>query len=279
MDNFHRIDIKTVLQTKNPKLYKIVPNFILNYLKKIIHQDDLNNLLLTNKELYSHDFVKEIVRYFDLKIISIGIENLPISGSCILVCNHPLGGLDGIAVMNEVSKKREDLKALVNDLLLNLTNIKKLLIPINKMGKNSFQNSKRIDEVFASDECIILFPAGLVSRKQNGKIKDLEWKKSFVTKAIKYKSNVIPVHIEAENSNFFYNLARLRKKLHINVNLEMFFLVDEVYKQKGKDITLTFGKPIPYTVFTKNRTHNEWSNNVKEYIYTLKHNPLLEFKE
>lgn len=267
--NKQQIDVEEVIKLKNPKLLKVLPRFVLKYIKKIIHQDEMNQLLDETVFDYELDFIKKALIHFQLKIESVGLENIPKKGSCIIACNHPLGGLDGIAVMNEVGKVRSDMKALVNDILMNLKNLSTLLIPINKQGKNSIENSKRINNAYLSDECLILFPAGLVSRKQKGQIKDLEWQKSFVTKAIKFKQDIIPVYVEAQNSNFFYNLALIRKKVGLKTNLEMFFLVDEVYRQKGKTIRITFGEPISHNWFTDDKTHFEWANEIKNHVYRL----------
>lgn len=247
----------------------MLPGFVLNYIKRIIHQDELNEFLNLTKDVYAHDFVSAAMKNFQINVISEGAENIPQNGGCIVVCNHPLGGIDGIAVMSEIGKRRKDIKALVNDILMNLENLSSLLIPINKHAKNAAENLKQIDQAYASDECIIVFPAGLVSRRQKGKIKDLEWKKSFISKAVKYQRNIIPIHIEARNSNFFYNLASLRKKIGIKANIEMFYLVDEVYKQKGKFIKFTIGKPIPYKTFTKLHSDLCWAEKVKEHVYEL----------
>lgn len=263
------IDLEEVIRIKNPHLLKILPVFMLNYFKRIIHQKELNEFLQNAKDVYEHDFVNAAMKNFEINTISDGAENIPQKGGCIVVCNHPLGGLDGIAVMNEIGKRRKDIKALVNDILMNLRNLSSLLIPINKHAKNASENLKQIDQAYASDECIIVFPAGLVSRRQKGKIEDLEWKKSFISKAIKYKRNIIPIHIEARNSDFFYNLASLRKKIGIKANIEMFYLVNEVYKQKGKQIKFTIGKPIPYTIFTKIHSDISWAAKVKEHVYKL----------
>ncbi len=265
-----QIDLEKVIRSKNQKLLKILPGFILKYIKRIIHQDEFNEFLLQTRDVYAHDFVSAALKHFQIHVISEGEENIPKQGGCIVVCNHPLGGIDGIAVMREVGKRRNDIKALVNDILMNLENLSSLLIPVNKHAKNVIGSLKRIDQVYASEECIIVFPAGFVSRKQGGTIKDLEWKKGFITKAIKYKRNVIPVHIDARNSNFFYNLASLRKMLGIKTNVEMFYLVDEVYKQKGKYIKLTIGPPIPYTTFTRDHSDCYWAEKVKEHVYHLR---------
>ena len=266
-----QINLEQIIGGKNPKLLKALPNFVLSYIKRIIHQDEMNQFLLQTKDAYAHDFICEALKYFQIKVTSEGLENIPEQGGCIVVCNHPLGGLDGIAVMNEVGKRRKDIKAFVNDLLMNLENMKSLFIPFNKHAKNAVENVRRIDQIYASDECIVIFPAGLVSRRQKGKIKDLEWKKSFVAKAIKYKRTVIPIYIDASNSRFFYNLASFRQLIGIKTNVEMFYLVDEVFKQKGKSIKLTIGSPIPYTTFTKTCSAFDWAEKVKEHIYGLQY--------
>lgn len=272
VNSVHQIDLEKVIQNKNPKLLKLLPKFVLNYIKKIVHQDDLNRLLEETKDAYGLDFVKESLKHFQINVESEGKENIPKSGGCIVVCNHPLGGIDGIAIMNEVGKIRPDLKAMVNDLLMNLKNLNDLMIPVNKHGKNAIQNLRDIDEVYASGECVIIFPAGLVSRKQKGHIFDLEWKKGFISKAIKYKLDIVPVYIEAKNSTFFYNLASFRKRLGIKTNFEMFYLVNEVYKQKGQTIKIKIGNVIPHTAFNKTKTHFEWAQMVKNQVYKFKNN-------
>lgn len=264
------ICLEEIIRNKNPRLLKFLPSGVLRYIKYVIHLDELNNFLASTQGDFDHDFVNSAIKNFKVDVTSTGLENIPKQGACIIVCNHPLGGLDGIAMLREVGKVRKDIKALVNDLIMKLKNLNGLLIPINKHGKNSIENIRLIDKTYASDECLIVFPAGLVSRKQGGKIKDLEWKKSFITKAIKYKQDIIPVYIEARNSNFFYNLALLRKKFGIRTNIEMFYLVDEAYKQKGKSINLVVGPTISYTGFTKNHSDSYWAEEVKKQVYNLK---------
>lgn len=263
------IDLERIIANKNPKLLKLMPAIFLRYLKRIVHEDDMNGFLLRTKENYDHDFLNATIKDFEIQLSSTGLENIPKSGGCIVVCNHPLGGIDGIAVMNEVAKVRKDIRAMVNDILMNLKNLSNLMIPVNKHGKNVGDAVKMIDQAYASGECIIVFPAGLVSRKMDGKIQDLEWKKSFITKAIKYELNVVPVFVNARNSNFFYNLALLRKKIGIKANLEMFYLVNETFKQRGKSIKLTFGEPISHVSFTKEQNDHYWAQKVKEHVYKL----------
>lgn len=269
LQNIRQIDIEDIIARKNPVLLRLLPLPVLQYIKRIVHQEEFNRFLQLTRNEYAHDFVTAALTNFQIQVITEGLENIPKEGGCIVVCNHPLGGIDGIAVMKEIGAVRKDIKALVNDILMNLENLNSLLVPINKHGKNGADTVKYIDQVYASNECVIVFPAGLVSRRQNGIIKDLDWKKSFITKAIKYQRNVIPVYIDACNSNFFYSLASIRKTIGIKANIEMFYLVDEVYKQKGKFIKLTIGKPISYTTFTKMHTDLYWAGKVKEHVYNL----------
>ncbi len=264
-----QIDLEKVIREKNPALLKWLPGFLLRYMKRIVHEKEFNAFLVRTQHDMGYDFVKAAIRDFGIELISEGLENIPETGGCIIACNHPLGGIDGIAVMNEVGKRRKDMRALVNDILMNLANLEALLVPVNKHGKNAAQSVRAIDEAYASEECTIVFPAGLVSRKQNGKIVDSEWKKSFITKAVRHRRMVIPVFIDARNSDFFYNLASARKALGIKANLEMFYLVNETYKQRGHAIRVIFGKPVCYTTFTPDHTDHYWAQQVKQRVYEL----------
>ncbi len=264
-----KIDVESALKSKNPKLHRMLPKFILNYIKKVTHEKDINNFLAVNGDLKDHQFVKAVVEHFNLNIAVNYPENIKPIGGVIVASNHPLGGLDALALMNVLRQKREDFKFIVNDILMQIKNLEGLFIGINKHGKNAVNTIMGIDDLYASEKMVLIFPAGLVSRKQSGKIKDLEWKKSFVTKAKKYKRDIIPVHIEASNTRKFYNLALWRKRFGIKANIEMFYLIDEMFKQKNKTITITFGKAIPYTVFDKRFSDLEWAQKVKDHVYAL----------
>ena len=212
--------------------------------------------------------IDSLLEEFQTKILVKGLENVPATGRYIIASNHPIGGLDGLALMSVVGKIRKDIVFPVNDLLMNLPNIKELFIPINKHGSNA-ENVKIINDTFASDVMILYFPAGLVSRKQSGKIIDLEWKKTFLTKAKRFKRDIIPAFIDGRNSNFFYNLANLRKFLGMKANIEMLYLSDEIFKQKNKTINIVFGKPIPYSKFDKTNSDKKWAEIVKQETYSL----------
>lgn len=262
------LDVETIISSKNPKLLKFLPRFIIKYLKRIIHQDEMNDTIYKHRDKFGLDFVDAVLADFNIKIEIAGLENIPPKGRCILVSNHPLGGMDGLAFFQAVGKVRKDVVFPVNDLLMALPGLKILYVPINKHGLNT-QNIEIIEETFASEKAILYFPAGLCSRKKRGKIIDLEWKKTFISKAKQYHREVIPTHINGRNSNFFYNLANLRKFLGIKVNFEMLYLVDEMYKQKNKTIKVTFGKPISYETFDKTLKDVQWAQKVKQEVYSL----------
>ncbi len=273
------IDLKKVFKEKNPIAYRATPEFLIDYLRKLIHEDELNRVMEDNKDLHGLDFLDASVAEMDPNISYEGIDNIPEEGGRIVVSNHPLGGLDGLALMQVVGRKRPDVYFLVNDILMNITNFGEHFVPVNKMGKNSVEHSERIEHAFSSDGIVLVFPAGLVSRRKKGEIKDLLWKKGFVTRAKKYSKNVIPTYIEGRLSDRFYRLASMRTGLGIGVNLELLLLPDEMYKQKNEDIHITFGKEISYEVFDYRRHSAEkWAAIMKEFVYILKDYPDAEFE-
>jgi len=154
-------------------------------------------------------------------------------------------------------------------LLSEIKNFDQLFVPVNKYGSHGRKGSAIIEETYASENAVLVFPAGLVSRKQGGRIMDLEWTKSFINKARKYEKDVIPVYIEGRNSDFFYNLAQLRKKVGIKANLEMFYLPDEMFAQKGKKVTIHVGKPISHSYFDRSKNDRYWAEEVKQKVYAM----------
>ncbi|MFP4470238.1 MAG: 1-acyl-sn-glycerol-3-phosphate acyltransferase [Bacteroidota bacterium] len=262
------IDLDKVLADKNPTLKKVMPGFVLSYLRRVIHQEEVNEAIYSNRDKFGVDFVNAILDMFGAVIKVKGLENLPETGRQIIASNHPLGGLDGMALMSVVGRKRRDFLFPVNDLLMYLPNLRELFIPINKHGSNA-DNIQIFNDTFASDVLLLYFPAGLVSRKQKGKIMDVDWRKTFLTRAIKYKRDVVPVHISGRNTNFFYGIANWRKRLSIKANIEMLYLVDEMFRQKNKVVEITFGKTIPIETFDKRHSHAEWAELLKKHVYAL----------
>ena len=274
------IDIESLFASKNPGLLKIIPGFVLSYLKKITHQEEVNGYIWRNRDKHGLPFVSAILREFGVNVEIVDKRSpqfsstpiVPVSGRYIVSANHPLGGLDGMALMQELGKIREDIVFPVNDLLMNVPGLRPLFIPINKHGRNT-ENARLIDATFASEKMVLYFPAGLVSRKQRmeGKtvIRDLEWKNTFIKKARKSQRDIIPVYVAGRNSEWFYNLARWRKRLGIKANIEMLYLVDEMAKQFNKTITLMVGDIIPYSTFDKSKTEAQWATWVQQKVYDL----------
>ena len=264
------IDLEELIRSKNPGLLKFLPKFLLSYVKRIIHQDEINAFLYEHRADDGFEFSSGVVNYFNVKVVIKGMDNIPKSGGAVFASNHPLGGFDAMVILDSISKVRRDVKFIVNDILLHLRSLRPLFVGVNKHGKNSVQMLEDIDNAYASEEAIFIYPAGLVSRKQdNGKIEDLEWKKSFITKAKKHKRMVIPLYVDGRNSNRFYNLSRWRTKLGIKANIEMFFLADEMFRQRDKTITVIFGKPISYETFDASKSDLQWAQEVKKIVYRL----------
>lgn len=264
-----KIDIKNVIHSKNPALSKAIPGFVINYIKKIVHQDELNVFLGKWGHLKDTELIAAGLMHFEIKYRVFGSENIPESGRYIFVSNHPLGGLDGLVFINELSKHFKEIKFPVNDILTNIKNLSGIFLAINKHGPQAKEVARRIEEAYASDCQILYFPAGLCSRKKGNIIKDLQWQKSFITKSVQHKRDIVPAFFSGRNSDFFYNLANIRKLLGVKANIEMLYLADEMFRQKDKAINLVFGKKISWETFDKTKTYLEWAEWVKSKSYGL----------
>ncbi|MDL2282371.1 1-acyl-sn-glycerol-3-phosphate acyltransferase [Parabacteroides sp. OttesenSCG-928-G06] len=264
------IDVEDILKTKAPKLAPKIPRFLVNYLKRIVHQDEVNYIINKYHDKDGVEFMRELIDYFDLEIRCYGEYHPDINNRFIFVCNHPLGGMDGICLSFMLGNYFDGkIRYPVNDLLYFIPNLRSIFVPVNKHGKQSKETARMTDEAYISDNQIITFPAGLCSRKIKGKIVDLEWKKSFIQKAVEYKRDVVPLYFSGRNSNFFYNLARLRNFLGIKVNVEMLYLADELFKSKHAKYKINFGEPIPWQTFDNSKKPAEWAAWVKEKTYQL----------
>ncbi len=255
------VNIEELLRTKAPGAYKFIPRFLIKYVERIVHAKQINYFLDNHRETKGVEFVNAALAYMGANVLVEGIENIPKEGGYIFAGNHPLGGLDGLAVISSIAKVRTDIKFFVNELLLTLKNLDNILVPVNINGNSSRQMLELVEKIYSSDYAIPIFPAGLVSRRQpDGSIKDLRWKKSFITQAKHFKKDIIPIWVEGKNSNFFYRFAQWRKRIGIKPNIEMFFLPDEMFGQKDKRLVVHFGKPVSFTTFM------EWQNDAKMAI-------------
>lgn len=267
------IDIDKVLESKMGSKAKRVPRFLVNWLKKTVHEDEVNKFLWESRDLKGTEWLEECVRYLDMTLEVRGKENLPAKDDGKLytfVSNHPLGGEDGVALGALIGRHYDGkFRYLVNDLLMNLPGLAPVCIPINKTGKQSRDFPMMVEKGFQGDNHLLMFPAGICSRKIDGKIQDVEWSKTFLAKSVQYQRDIVPIHFSGQNSERFYNIALWCKRLKLKFNVAMLFLVDEMYKNVHKKFTITIGKPIPWQTFDKSKTAKEWAQTVRAKVYEI----------
>ena len=267
------IDIDKILADKMGGKAKLVPWFIKGWLRRVVHQDEVNKFLWESRDKVGVDWLEECVRYLDMTLQVEGKENLPDKDDGRLytfVSNHPLGGEDGVALGAIIGRHYDgNFRYLVNDLLMNLPGLAPLCIPINKTGSQSRNFPAMVNAGFKSNSHMLMFPAGLCSRKTDGVIRDLPWKKTFIVKSRETQRDVVPIHFGGRNSDFFYRVANVSKKLGIKFNVAMLYLVDEMYKNVHKTFRVAIGKPIPWQTFDKSKTPAQWAQYVQDLVYQL----------
>ena len=264
------IEIKEVIRKKNPALAKIMPSFVLSLMKRLIHEEEVNRLIYDYRDRYGLEFVRSILEDMKVTYSMDGLDQIPTGGRYIFASNHPLGGFDGLVLMDAIGTKFPEIRFIVNDILMNIRNFTPVFVPVNKHGRQTPEYARKIDETYSSDAQMLYFPAGLCSRKTGGKITDPKWNKSFVQKAVQYHRDIVPTYFDGRNSNFFYNLANLRKRLRIKANVEMTFLVNELFKQKGRHLQLKFGTPVSYLTFDKSKNYDQWTEIIREKVYAMR---------
>lgn len=267
-----QFDIRAILKRKAPNAR--VPEFLIRYLERITHIEQMNAFLRVHTTEKDYDFIKLVLDEELGCTASIsGTENIPTDNKPVLfVSNHPLGGLDGMIIAQMIHSVRpRELKVIVNELLMYMEPINGLWAPVNKVGHLTKEQAAKQQRMWESETDVLSFPAGACSRLQriNGKwqVCDLEWQKNFVQRAKEYKRDIVPIYFEGRNSRFFYVLALIRKWLGIKLNIEMLYLVDEMYGAHGKHFDVHVLPPIPYTTFDNSKTPKEWAQYVKSIVY------------
>lgn len=268
-----QIDLRRIIRARLPERYrKIVPGFLYSLLEKIICQEELNAMLRYAYPRRGSEFSAAILDHLAITLKVEGLENVP-EGRHVFASNHALGGLDGIALIALLGGKYGDdnIRFIVNDLLMNVEPLRDVFLPINKFGSQARAVAEAIDESYASDRQIVIFPAGLVSRLgDDGKIADLEWQKAFVSKAIRYDRDIIPVRFVALNRKRFYRTARLRKRLGVKVNLEQALLPSEVCATRNVEFRIIFGTPVsPKRLADEGHSPKEIAALLRRQVYTL----------
>jgi len=262
-----RIDLEKIINGRPGK--KKMPRFVIRFLKRLIHEDFLNEYIVRGRE--GVDFCRGTLDYLGITMQVEGLENVPNDGTLYtFASNHPLGGIDGVA-MGAIIGEHFDGKVryIVNELLMNLKGLAPICVPVNVLGGQSRDLPRLIDEAYRSDNQMLLFPAKKVSRKIDGKIQDVPWSKSFISKSIQTGRSVVPVHFIAHNSKRFYNIDKWCKFFGIKANLAMLTLPDEMYKSRGSTFRVIIGKPIPPEHFDSSKTALQWAQWVREQAYGM----------
>lgn len=273
-----QIDTRELFKERNPGLYKLLPNFFFKHLKKIVHQDEINNILKSGEHNGGIEFLNDVLDYFKISGEIYGLENLPSNARIIVASNHPLGSMDGLLLIKTLYDYYGCAKALVNDLLMNLDPLKAFFIGFNLYGSTTREIIKELNRILDTDVPILYFPSGTVSRRYKGKIQDPEWKKTFLSNAVHHNRMVVPTHITGRLSSGFYRKASLRRILGIKSNIEMLYLPDEMFKLKQPKLKITFGKAISPEAFSKNRLHAAQAEEIRKYVYELAKNPEADFQ-
>ncbi len=268
-----RIDVDKVLRTRLPRHYRYIPRFAVRWLERTICQDQLNAILLKMAGKNSVDAASAALTEMGITIDEKGLEQLP-EGRYMFVSNHPLGGLDGLALISLIGNRYErHIKFLVNDLLMAVEPLRGVFLPVNKYGSQSRTTATQIEEALKSDEQFITFPAGLCSRMQpDGTIADLPWQKAAVNHAVNYQRDIVPIYFDACNSKFFYRFAKWRKKLGIKFNIELIFLPKEMIKQCGSTLHVIIGEPIPWTSLDARAPKKEAAR-LRDIVYSMAPSP------
>ena len=266
--NPNHVNIEEML---GPKLRKKMPRFLINYLKKIVHESEMNEAIDQSNGLSGPEFFKYALSYLDITYTVIGEENLPKDGKYIFVGNHPLGGADSL-IVGEIIRQHygNDIRFISNSLVAGMKPLSSMFIPVNLLGGPQTRDiGVLMEELFESDNQVSIFPAGTCAKRVNGKITEMPWKKMFVTRAKKSHRDVIPIHCTGRNSNWFYFISNVSKFLGLKVNIGMMYLVDELFRAKHKHFTVTIGEPIPWQTFDSSKSDLQWAHHVRKMVIAL----------
>ena len=266
--NPNHVNIEEML---GPKLRKKMPRFLINYLKKIVHESEMNEAIDKSNGLSGPEFFKYALSYLDITYTVIGEENLPKDGKYIFVGNHPLGGADSL-IVGEIIRQHygNDIRFISNSLVAGMKPLSSMFIPVNLLGGPQTRDfGVLMEELFESDNQVSIFPAGTCAKRVNGKITEMPWKKMFVTRAKKSHCDAIPIHFTGRNSNWFYFISYVSKFLGLKVNIGMMYLVDELFRAKHKHFTVTIGEPIPWQTFDSSKSDLQWAHHVRKMVIAL----------
>ncbi len=273
-----KIDLAKILKSKNPRLARWVPRFVVGWIEALLKLKHHNEILRLYGDCNAEGFVDGALDYIGVKYELYGTENIPRgvdqngepAPKLLFAANHPLGGVDGMMLATAIIKENiGGVRLIVNDLLLNLKPLQEIFVGVNKHGAQRAELNAEMDKLYDSSHPIVNFAAGLCSRKIKGEIIDTPWKVSYVNRCKKSGRVIIPTYVEARNSQSFYFFANLRKFLGIKANLEMMLLPRQVFYQKGKTVKMYFGEPI---VLDDKMSAKQQNDYIRAKVYEMKNN-------
>ena len=264
-----KIDVDAVLAAKAPRIARWVPGFVIRWLKRTIHQDEINYILDEYSALPPQQFIQACFKFWGVTYSVEGLEKLDPKGRYLFASNHPFGGMDGMMLADKLIDRFGDARVVVNDLLMYLEPLRPLWIPVNKHGSQNSAYARKFDEEFVGEVPILTFPAGLCSRCIGGEVTDLPWKTNFLKKAYASQRQIVPVFVEGRLSNFFYRVDRIRRMLGVKFNIEMLWLSDEMFSQKGKHFRILVGEPVSTDELVECGSWQQRADYVREKAYSL----------
>ena len=263
------VDIEKVILNSKSGFVHSLPKFIIKLIIKTIHQDEMNSTIHRNRDKSGVPFINCVLDEWNVKVVVKGDENIAVSGRYVFVANHPVGGIDALSFLSAIYRYFPNVVSPSNELFVYIPQLKPVILGVNVFGRNTKETIEELNRLFESDSQIMIFPAGEVSRRNKGAISDPVWQKSFITKSVQCKRDIVPVHISGKNSKSFYFVASLRKWLGIKLYIETILLPREMMNKRNSSITLTIGKPIPWQHFSNIKSQNEWAQYVKEVVYSI----------
>lgn len=268
--SFTRVSVAEILQEKNPAVARMVPRFVVDYLRRIVHEEEVNYVLEHFADLPPFEFIRRTLAYVEVEYTLAGLEKLDPAGRYIFASNHPFGGMDGMMLAERLADRFGDVRVVVNDILMHLTPLRPIFVPVNKHGRQRGEYARAFNDVFSSDLQVLTFPAGLCSRRIDGRVQDLPWRPNFVKRAIQTDRRIVPIFVEGELSKFFYRLSAFRRALGIKANIEMLYLADELFAQRGRHFRMRAGDPIDSKELESFGTLFDQAAEVRRRVYALK---------
>ena len=264
------IDAKRILQETYPDFKFNKDNkWVINGLKKLIHEDDLNEFLFKNQHLRGFAFLDKLLTYFKFtyQVDNDSYLNIPAQGRLLIVANHPIGTLDGLALVKLIRSVRPDVRVVVNRVLINMKPLESLFFPVNILSSDKKElkdTYKTMIDSLEKEEAIIIFPAGEVSRITPKGVRDGEWQSGFIKLAKKTKSPILPIHIKAKNSAFFYGISTIYKPL------ATMLLVNEMFNKRNQTIKFQVGSVVPYSEISEtDETNKQLCKRFRKHVLNL----------